>query len=91
MPEGQFTASGEYTTIQNGFPETYGVGEFGLSPSAPDSRKAQARQLQAYLLFFDQILASYFSQLEMVKELLAVDHTISRTYFTQAVSDINGH
>jgi uncharacterized protein YegP (UPF0339 family) len=90
LPEGQFTASGEYTTIQNGFPETYGIGEFGLSPSAPDSRKAQARQLQAYLLFFDQILASYFSQLEMVKEMLAVDQTISRTYFTQAVSDING-
>ena len=90
LPAGQFLNVSEYSSIQNGFPETYGIGEFGLSPQASETRKAQARQLQAYLLFFDQILASYFSQLDMMKELLAVDHTISRTYFTQAVSDING-
>jgi hypothetical protein len=90
LPIGQFQPVSEYSTMQNSFPETYGIGEFGISPSASDLRKAQTRQLQAYLLFFDQILASYFAQLEMVKELLSVNNTVSRTYFTQAVKDING-
>ena len=90
LPAGQFLNIGNYSSIQNGFPETYGIGEFGLSPLAPEVRKAQAKQLQAYLVFFDQILASYFSQLDHVKEMLAVNNTISRTHFIQAVKDING-
>ncbi|HAQ20928.1 MAG TPA: hypothetical protein DCR40_17100 [Prolixibacteraceae bacterium] len=90
LPVGEFQAVGDYTTIQNSFPETYGIGEFGLSPSVSDTRKAQAKQLQAYLLFFDQILASYFSQLDQVKELLSVNHTVNRSYFTQVVQDLNG-
>jgi len=90
LSSGEFLPVGDYSTIQNHFPETYGISEFGLSPSASDARKAQAKQLQAWLLFFDQILASYFAQLESVKELLAVDNTVKRSYFTQAVADING-
>ena len=90
LPTGQFLNVGEYSSIQNSFPETYGIGEFGLSPSATDERKAQAKQLQAYLLFFDQILASYFTQLDNVKELLSVNKTVDRSYFTQAIRDIKG-
>lgn len=90
LPAGAFVSAGEYSSIQNGFPETYGIGEFGLSPSATDLRKAQAKQLQAYLLFFDQILASYFAQLAKVKDLLSVNHTVARSYFSQAIQDING-
>lgn len=90
LPTGQFLNVGEYSSIQNSFPETYGIGEFGLSPSATNERKAQAKQLQAYLLFFDQILASYFTQLDNVKELLSVNNTVDRSYFTQAIRDIKG-
>lgn len=90
LPTGQFLNIGAYSSIQNSFPEIYGIGEFGLPPSATDERKAQAKQLQAYLLFFDQILASYFAQLDQVKELLSVNNTASRSYFTQAIHDING-
>ncbi|MFY9152170.1 MAG: hypothetical protein WAO52_09160 [Prolixibacteraceae bacterium] len=90
LPVGEFVSAGEYSSIQNSFPETYGIGEFGLSQSATELRKAQAKQLQAYILFFDQILASYFAQLGRVKDLLSVNNTIDRSYFTQAVADING-
>lgn len=90
LPSGQFLPVGEYSSIQNNFPETYGIGEFGLPSTADSARKAQAKQLQAYLLFFDQILASYFAQLSKVGELLSVDNTIKRTYFTQALRDIQG-
>lgn len=90
LPKGNWLPVSEYATIQNNFPEAYGIGEFGLPSSATDLRKAQAKQLQAYLLFFDQILASYFAQLGMVKELLSVNHTIRRTYFSNAIKDIKG-
>lgn len=90
LPSGQFLPVGEYSSIQNNFPETYGIGEFGLPSTADTARKAQAKQLQAYLLFFDQILASYFAQLSKVGELLSVDNTIKRTYLTQALRDIQG-
>lgn len=90
LPTGTFVSAGEYSSIQNSFPETYGIGEFGLSPSATDLRKAQAKQLQAYLLFFDQILASYFAQLSKVKDLLSVNHKVTRSYFSQLVQDISG-
>jgi len=90
LPEGEYLEVGTYTTLQNGLPETYGIGESGLSPSVSDTRKAQAKQLQAYLLFFDQILASYFAQLEQVKDLLSVNNEVRRSYFSQVVQDING-
>ncbi len=61
----------EYYSIQNEFPRTYGIGEGGLAPDAPDTRKAQALQLKGYLLFFDQLLANYFSQLSHLRDLFS--------------------
>ncbi|MEN8115385.1 MAG: hypothetical protein ABFS16_00280 [Bacteroidota bacterium] len=88
VPQGEYLSTGETTTIQNGFPETYGIGQVGLPSRATVERKAQAKQLKAYLLFFDQIFATYFAHLEKVKDLLSVDQTLAKTYFTQAVNDI---
>ncbi|WP_372650880.1 hypothetical protein [Draconibacterium sp.] len=90
VPEGEYLGTGETTTIQNDFPETYGIGQVGLNSRASVTRKAQAKQLKAYLLFFDQIFATYFAHLDKVKEVLSVDNSLSSTYFTQAVKDING-
>ncbi|MNU56229.1 hypothetical protein D3C71_453190 [compost metagenome] len=90
IPSGEFLDTGWYTTIQNDFPDTYGVGQEGLMPTASTARRSQAKQLKAYLLFFDQVLASYFAHLENAKDLLSVDPQVSNTYFTQAVADISG-
>ncbi|MCE4564229.1 hypothetical protein INQ51_07880 [Maribellus sp. CM-23] len=88
VPEGEYLQTGETTTIQNDFPETYGIGPVGLPKRSTVARKAQAKQLKAYLLFFDQVFASYFAHLGKVKDLLSVNNELSKTYFTQAVSDI---
>lgn len=88
MPDGRYREVGKYQTFQNDFPETYGIGRVGLADSATTRRKAQAKQLQGYLLFFEQVLANYFAQLENVGILFSADTSIARTYFTTAVQGI---
>ena len=88
VPTGTYFNTRETTTIQNDFPDTYGIGLNRLPSQVGTIRKSQARQLKGYLLFFDQILASYFAHLEKVKDLLSVDNRLNKTYFSQAVSDL---
>lgn len=88
LPKGNVVASNEYTTIQNDFPDTYGIGQEGLSVHVTNERKSKAKQLKGYLTFFDQILATYFKHLSEVRTLLSVSGQEKRTYFTQAIKDI---
>ena len=62
-----------YTSIRQHIPEVYGITPYGLPQNASDERKAQTRQLSAYLLFFEQILADFFAQLGGVPQLMSVD------------------
>ncbi len=86
-PRGQNREVGRYHSVQHQFPATYGIGDLGLSTSAPPERQAQAKQLQAYLLFFDQLLANYFAQLSNVKDLFAFAGVTDQTYFVQPIAD----
>ena len=86
MPQGAYRNPGYYATMQNDLPPVYGVGANRLPDSVSDERKAQAKQLQAYLLFFDQVLANYFSQLAHVKDLLSADDHSRKSYFNNAVA-----
>src|SRR5690606_19949577 len=61
LPVGNYSGVGDYITIQNDFPEVYGVGELGLKSTATVADRAKVKELKAYLLFFDQIFASYFA------------------------------
>lgn len=90
IPSGVYTDTSAYTSVTNNFPENYGIGEVGLSEAAGTERKAKAKQLKGYLLFFDQIMASYFKQLNNVKNLLSINSDLTQTYFTQAISDMDG-
>ncbi|MFH6989271.1 hypothetical protein ACHRVW_16140 [Flavobacterium collinsii] len=90
IPTGSYLKPDSYTTIQNDFPDTYGIGEAGLPTRATVARQSQAKQLKGYLLFFDQILASYFKHLGKVNEILSVSGNLTKTFFTQAVKDIEG-
>ncbi|XOV67689.1 MAG: hypothetical protein ACFHU9_00695 [Fluviicola sp.] len=90
IPQGDILEIGETTTIMNDFPETYGIGLYGLPGTVPETRRAQAKQLKGYLLFFDQILATYFAHLGNIKNLFAMDAGNAPTYFTQAIKDVRG-
>lgn len=79
---------GKYYSIQHFFPAIYGIGMEGLSKNASDTRKAQARQLKGYLLFFEQILANYLAQLGNISQFFSPSG--KQTYFTQTLDDVPG-
>lgn len=87
LPDGTFVALDEYTSVEYLFPLTYGIGKAGLPPSATDERRAQAKQLKAYLMFYDQLLADFFGQLKNAKELFSTD-AVKQTYYAQFLSNI---
>ena len=87
VEEGQFMEIGYYRSVQMELPQIYGTGEYGLSPSLPPERHAKAKQLKSYLLFFDQILATYFAHLKNAGELLS-GGVGSESYFYSDVQDV---
>ena len=90
IPSGKYSSVHSYTTILNDFPDTYGIGQEGLGAYATTQRRAQAKQLKTYLIFFDKILASYFKHLEKVRDLLSINGEESRTFFSQELTGIKG-
>ncbi|GAB3899944.1 hypothetical protein GCM10028803_21960 [Larkinella knui] len=89
VPKGRFRDLAEYYSVQYELPQTYGIGEAGLPNGASPERKAQAKQLKAYLLFFDQLLADFFQQLTHSRHLLST-RNLTRTYFNRFLDDIKG-
>ena len=88
FPMGQYSNASLYTSIQHDFPENYGISANGLPANATKERKAKAKQLKGYLLFFDQILANYFAHLSKVKDLLSVDDNLKKLYTVNAISEL---
>lgn len=91
IPKGNNLFVDEYYSIQNDFPLTYGIGKAGLPSSSSDERKAQANQLKGFLLFFEQLLADYLSQLAHIKDLFSINAGINNTYFWQSLKNIPGN
>ncbi len=87
VPHGTYLPLEDYTPAQYQLPRTYGVGPEGLPASVGEPRLAQAKQLRAYLLFFEQLLVNYLAQLAHVKDLFAVDETVDRSMFTRLIDD----
>jgi|GEM_PF-5632503 len=83
-----------YSSIQNTFPITYGIGQYGLSESESHERFQYARQLQSFLLFFDQILLNHLAQLENVSTIFSIDDNplnktnSDKTYFEKYPDEI---
>lgn len=87
-PAGRHRNVGNYHSILHQFPQNYGVGTAGLSSSATPQRRAQAQQLKAYLLFFDQQLANLFSQLSHARDLFSFQGDGDKSYFSNMINDV---
>ncbi len=85
VPPGHYYELGDYYPLQYSLPATYGVGYRQLPVNVSLQRKAQAQQLKAYLLFFEQLLLNYLEQLRHVGDLFSVDYLVDRTYFSKTI------
>lgn len=86
-PRGTYRDLSRYYSIQNQYPDVYGIGEYGLPSGATEARRGQAKQLKGYLLVFEQLLADFFAQLAHVKDLYSTERVLRHTYFFQYLYD----
>jgi hypothetical protein len=87
IPEGNFRDPDNYTPLQYSFPLTYGIGSDGLPSHASSLRQAQAKQMKAYLMVFEQHLSNAFAQLAHTVDLFSLDLATAHTYFIHELSD----
>ena len=87
VPGGNKRDTESYRPVQYDLPQTYGTGEYGLPITATVQRTAQQHQLKAYLMFYEQLLADFLSQLTNAQKLLSVDD-IKHTYHAQFLKEI---
>jgi hypothetical protein len=73
----------QYDSIQDSFPEIYGIGSYGVSKSRPMEWRKHSRHLKAYLFFYEQIMADYLAQLTNFYQLFSLKDEIPQTYFHQ--------
>jgi hypothetical protein len=86
---GEYREIENYNSIQNDFPKLYMIDRRGIPDSAPEIRKAQANQLKGYLLFFEQILANYFRQVQSVGDIFSINlKGEDKTYFAQPLYNV---
>ncbi len=87
VPKGKFANTEDYYPVQYSLPFTYGVGPAGLPSHVSALRRAEAKQLKAYLLVYEQLLGNAFAQIANVSDLFSLDSTIDRTYFVKEFSE----
>ncbi len=85
LPVGTVRDFASYYPVQFQLPMTYGISFAGLPASVPEERKAKAKQLKAYLLFFEQLLSNGFSQLHHIPDLFILDEAQKKSYFTRLI------
>lgn len=86
VPAGKHRSPEDYYPVQYSFPLTYGIGPDGLPSNASDKRRAQAKQLKAYLMVFEQLLGNAFAQIAHAADLFSLDPNVGRTYFVREFS-----
>ena len=93
MPAGRARALESYFPVQHSFPLTYGIGPAGLPSTATALRRAQAKQLKAYLMVYEQLLRNAYAQVARAGELFSLDPDVDHTYFAASFgpAEIAGH
>lgn len=88
IPQGNYQDIMSYYPIRKQFPELYGIGDIGIGSRATTLRKAQVKQLQGYLMPFDQLMINFLAQLRNIHTLYEVNDTNDISYFTHDLPDI---
>ncbi|WP_316632408.1 hypothetical protein [uncultured Flavobacterium sp.] len=76
LPTSSFRDINTYYSIQNTFPQQYGLGDDKIEDDSATIQVAQSRQLKGYLTLFDQVLANQFSQLANISKLFSFTNSL---------------
>lgn len=87
LPDATYRKTSEYYSLQNHFPDAYGLNAFGIPDSAPPDRKAQAAQLKAYLLLFEQVMANFLQSIQEIPRLFSLEEDLKQSYFHQVLGN----
>ncbi|MGY0216306.1 hypothetical protein ACWJJH_02835 [Endozoicomonadaceae bacterium StTr2] len=68
----RYRSVSRYHSLQHDLPSLYKVGPQGIAPGETADNIAAIRQLQAYLMLPDQLLANEFAQLDRIRHLLGL-------------------
>lgn len=86
-PTGTNRDDDRYHSIQAHFPAVYGIGDRGLPASASRAERAAMRQLRAYLLPMEQLLASQMTHIRHLRDLFSTADASMPTYRHQVLGD----
>ncbi len=86
-PRGRYRDPGRYASVQGQFPRAYGINEEGVPPSAGPAAMARARQLKAYLLLFEQLMANFCAQTQGLKTLYRAHPPRTHSYACQSLQE----
>lgn len=87
IPSGTFRYPQDYYPLQYSFPTAYGIGQEGLPSHVLPERRAQAKQMKAYLMVFEQLLGNALAQLAHTADLFSLDPGVKATYFVREFSE----
>ena len=82
IEKGTFRDLNHFYALQHDLPDMYGTSIMKLPKTTSSEHLNNARNLKAYLLFFEQIFADYLQQLYHSKWLLSPEK-ISQSYFSK--------
>ena len=89
-PQGTQKTIREYLSVQEELPSVYAVGKNVLPKSGTSpERLGQSKQLQGFLLLFDQLMGNYLAQLSQVGSLFSYAPQ-EQTYFSQVLKEVTG-
>ena len=86
LPRGTHRDLQRYRSVQEHFPPIYHLGRHSLPEHAPLGEQAQVKQLKAYLLLFEQMIANAAARVHHLRELFTVD-AAARNLWWQGLGD----
>ncbi len=83
-PTGKYRDIEDYYSIQNTFPQSYGLEMNSELGNETTFQKAQAQQLRGYLTLYDQALINQFAQLANLSKLFSFKNSITGTPYDRS-------
>lgn len=87
LPSGRTRTSQQYFSIQQQFPDIYGINAAGVPSTETSERKNQARQLKAYLYPIEQLMGNFLQQIQELHSLFEIGEVRRQSYFSRYLDD----